>query len=417
MLLFWILILLLLSAFFSGMEAAFLSAAKVRIGILKSDGSVRGRILSSFYANQNRFLLGLQTGNMLALILLAITGYLYLGQFSGFALPTLLSLLIIILIITLVVWIFGELVPRLIFRQFANELLYFFTYPLMIFHFILIIPAWLTDKVSSFVMKYIFRVNCLEDEAGYSRIDLKDYISAQLSEEDEIEKEILENTLDLDTLKVRDCMIPRTEIVGIDINASRDEIIETFRSTNHSRIIVFENDIENVRGYLHHQHVINNYNTIEETMVEVPFLPETMNIRDLLLKMMKDQKKFACVVDEFGSISGLITLEDILEEIFGEIEDEHDDEDLIEQQISDTEYLFSGRIEIAYLNETYEYISLPDDEYQTLSGYIVMTSGAIPRPGEEIILDDYKFIFEKVSATKIDLVRMIILETEDQNKI
>ncbi|HAQ37843.1 MAG TPA: HlyC/CorC family transporter [Saprospirales bacterium] len=414
MLLFWILILLFLSAFFSGMEAAFISAAKIRVEILKSDGSVRGRILSSFYENQNRFLLSLQTGNMLTLILLAITGYHYLFPLMELKMATILSILLITLIIGIIVWFFGELMPKLIFSQFANELLYFFTYPLLLFHFLLVIPAWVTEKLSSFVMKYVFRIHCVEDDPGYSRLDLKDYISSQLTEDDEIEKEILENTLDLDTLKVRDCMIPRTEIVGIDIHASRAEILDVFRSTNHSRILVFDGDIENVKGYIHHQHVINDIRSIEETLVEVPFLPETMNIKELLLKMMKDQKKFACVVDEFGSISGLITLEDILEEIFGEIEDEHDDEDLIEQQISDSEFLFSGRMEIAYLNETYEHIHLPEDEYLTLSGYIVMTSGAIPRQGEEIILDNYKFIFEKVSATKIDLIRMIIIDPEQE---
>jgi putative hemolysin len=414
MLLFWILILLLLSAIFSGTEAAFLSATKVRIQILKSDGSARGRFLSAFYDNQNRFLLTLQTGNIISLILLTFTGFQFLyPKLDDFMADTLI-ILIIVLAITLIVWVFGEILPRLIFTQFANELLLFFTYPLLLIYWVLYIPVWITDKTSSFVMKYIFRIKSVEDDPGYSRIDLKDYISSQLTEENEMEKEILENTLDLATLKVRDCMIPRTEIVGIDIHASRNEAIEMFKNSNHSRILVYDGDIENVKGYIHHQHVINDFRSIEENLVEITYLPETMNVRDLLLKMMKDQKKFACVVDEFGSISGLITLEDILEEIFGEIEDEHDDENLVDSQLSENEYLLSGRLEIAYLNERYESINLPEEDYSTLSGYIVMTSGAIPRQGEEIILDNYKFIFEKVSATKIDLVRMIILDPEQE---
>jgi putative hemolysin len=413
MLLFWILIFLIFSAFFSGMEIAYVSANKVGIEISKNKGSKRGKLLARFYEVPKDFLGTMLVGNNIALVVLTTLATSLLSPHiqslvgDGFWL-----LLINTLIITLFVLLFGEFLPKVFFSLFSNELLFSFAYPLAFFQFLFKFPVWLMTVLSTFILKYILRSNVESEEIRLTRLDLQHFVNKSILEEDEIDKEIFQKALNLDSLKVRDCMIPRTEIVGIDISAERGELIKVFEDSNHSRILVFDGDIENVKGYIHHQHLINKFLSVRESMVEVPFIPETMSAKDLLLQLREDQKNLACVVDEFGGIAGIITMEDILEEIFGEIVDEYDEEGLIDKRINDNEFLFSGRQEISDLNELYERIDIPEGDYQTLSGYIVMTSGIIPEEGEELVLDRYKFIFEKVSNTKIDLVRMIILPKE-----
>jgi len=209
-------------------------------------------------------------------------------------------------------------------------------------------------------------------------------------------------------------MIPRTEITEIDINSTIEDLKNTFMDSGYSRILISDGDIENILGYVHHQQLLENPNSIEKLVLDIPFVPEAMNVKDLMLRFIKNGTNISCVVDEFGGTAGIITLEDILEEIFGEIADEHDDEEFIESEINDNEYLFSGRLEIDYLNEKYEKLNLPEGDYQTLSGYIVMTSGNIPEEGAEIELDGFKFILVMVSDTKIETVRVIKLEQETE---
>jgi putative hemolysin len=415
MLFFWIIFFLILSAFFSGMEIAYVSANKVGIEISKNRGSKRGRLLAHFYENPKDFLSTMLVGNNIALVVLTTLATALLSpMFEQFVGNGLLLLLINTIVITVVVLLFGEFLPKVIFRLFSNELLFSLAYPLAFFKFFFKSPVWMMTVLSTTILKYVFRTNVERVEIRLTRLDLEHYINKNILEEDEIDKDIFQKALNLDSLKVRDCMIPRTEIIAIDIHASRDELIKIFNESNHSRILVYENEIENVKGYIHHQHLIYDFESIEKNLVEVPFIPETMSAKDLLLELRENEKNLACIVDEFGGVAGLITMEDILEEIFGEIGDEYDEEDLIEKKISETEYLFSGRLEIDDLNETYPEIDLPDGDYQTLSGYIVMTSGAIPEQGEELILDKYKYIFEKVSNTKIELVRLIIIPNEDE---
>jgi CBS domain containing-hemolysin-like protein len=410
MLIFWIILFLVLSAFFSGMEIAYISANKVGIEISKNKGSRRGRLLAKFYDDPKDFLGTMLVGNNIALVILTTLATVLISsnieRFTGSGIWLLLSNT---LIITVFVLLFGEFLPKVFFRLFSNELLFSFAYPLAFFKFIFKFPVWLMTVLSTFILKYIFRTNVVNEEIRLTRIDLKHYVNKNILEEDEIDKEIFQKALNLDSLKVRDCMIPRTEIVGIDIDADRAELLKTFEESNHSRILVFEGEIENVKGYIHHQHLINDFISVKESMVDVPFTPETMSAKDLLLQLREDQKNLACVVDEFGGIAGIITMEDILEEIFGEIEDEYDDEGFTERKLNENEYLFSGRLEISDLNEFYENISIPEGDYQTLSGYLVMTSGIIPKEGEEFILENLKFVFEKVSNTKIELVRVTVI--------
>jgi CBS domain containing-hemolysin-like protein len=246
-----------------------------------------------------------------------------------------------------------------------------------------------------------------------TRVDLEHFIEDSVTESEDIDKEILTNALNLGSLKVRDCMIPRTEMVYVDNDATYEEVLGLFKSSKMSRIVVIENDIENVVGYIHHQQLLDNSRNIKKLILPLPYVPEAMNVQDLMHKFIKDGSNIACVVDEFGGTAGLITLEDILEEIFGEIEDEHDQEDYTEEMISENEYLFSGRLELDYLNEKYEHLKLPDGDFQTLSGYIVMTHGSIPETGTELKLENYKFILEEVGETRIELVRVHILHADD----
>ena len=411
-----ILLTLLLSAFFSGSEIAFISANKLGIEVIRNKGNRRGQILSNFYDKPKGFLSAMLVGNNIALVIFTIfmTKLIepWLGQFFG--VDSNLLLIAVTLVITIVVLIFGEFLPKTLFRLYANEILYRFSYVLSFFKWILILPASLMTGLSNLLLKSIFKIPVDEVENVLTKIDLEHYIHDSISEEETIDKEILTNALNLKQVKVRDCMIPRNEIIHIDKKDNIDDLLVTFIEAKLSRIIVKDGDIENVIGYIHHQQLLDNPKVIKKLIMPISYVPEAMNVQDLMMKFIKEGTSIACVVDEFGGTAGLITLEDILEEIFGEIEDEHDDEGYKEEVISETEYLFSGRLEIDHLNEKYENLNFPEGEFHTLSGYIVMTNQTIPEQGDEIVLDGYKFIFEVVSDTKIETMRVIVLDKEAQ---
>jgi CBS domain containing-hemolysin-like protein len=414
MLLFGILISLILSALFSGSEIAFVSANKLGIEVLKNKSSRRGQILSALYERPRDFIGTMLVGNNICLVIFTILMTSLLEPAVGSILgerPFVTSLGITVLI-TIVVLIFGEFLPKTIFRLYSNEILYRLSYPLSFFKTLLQIPAWMMTSLSSLLIRKLLGLSMEETQDSLTKLDLEHYINDTITEEEAIDKEILTNALNLNQVRVRDCMVPRTEVVAIDKTSTIDEAIEAFKESRLSRLVVVDGDIDEVIGYVHHQQLLTNPKSLKRLPIAMIFVPEAMNAQDLLLRFIKDNVGIACVVDEFGGTAGLITLEDILEEIFGEIEDEHDDESHIEQHIGDNEYLFSGRLEIDYLNEKYDHLDLPQGEYQTLSGYIVMTSGEIPDEGQSMEKDGYSFVLEKVSNTKIDLVRVIRLETE-----
>ena len=410
-----ILVTLLLSAFFSGSEIAFVSANKLGIEVIRNKGNRRGQIMSNFYEKPKGFLSTMLVGNNIALVIFTIfmTRLIepwlspFLGSESTFL------LIVVTLIITLVILIFGEFLPKTLFRLYANEILYRFSYFHSFLKWVLIIPASMMTGLSNILLKSIFKIPLDEVENVLTKIDLEHYIHDSISEEETIDKEILTNALNLKLVKVRDCMIPRNEIIHIDKKDSVDDLLATFIDAKLSRIIVKDGDIENVIGYIHHQQLLDNPTVLRKLIMSISYVPEAMNVQDLMMKFIKEGTSIACVVDEFGGTAGLITLEDILEEIFGEIEDEHDDEGYIEEIITEKEYRFSGRLEVDQLNEKYENLNFPEGEFHTLSGYIVMTNQAIPEQGEEMILNGYKFIFEVVSDTKIETMRVIVLEEDE----
>lgn len=407
-----IVVSLLLSGLFSGSEMAFVSANKLGIEVMRNKGHRRGAILAKFYDDPKAFLGTMLVGNNIALVIFTI----FMGQVIE---PTLVpvfgdntvgSLLVVTLITTLVVLIFGEFLPKTIFRLYANELLYKLAYPLRIFKWILSIPTTFMTGMSNFLLKTIFKVPVENADNVLTRVDLEHFINDTISEEETIDKEILTNALNLSQVKVRECMVPRMEIISIDKQSTIEEIIAEFKSSSLSRLLVTDGDIENVVGYIHHQQFISNPKSIKNLILPISYVPEAMNVQELMLTFIKSGSNIACVVDEFGGTAGLITLEDILEEIFGEIEDEHDLEGHVEEVISDTEYVFSGRLEIDYINEKYQHLSIPEGEYHTLSGYLVMTAGNIPDAYDEIILDGYKYVIESVGETRIESIRVIKLE-------
>lgn len=411
MYLFLILLFLLLSALFSGSEIAYVSANKLKIELKKKRNSRRGEIITRFYENPAAFLGTMLVGNNIALVVFTIFMEKALAPyFSLLSTREVVLFLLNTVAITLVVLVFGEFLPKIFFRLYADNILYFLAYPLKLFQWLLSAPAWIMTRLSNILLKRFFKVPVEQTEQVFTRIDLEDFINASSKsegEEEDIDRTLFGKALNLKDVRVREAMVPRPEIENIDVSATLPELEALIRETKHSRIIVTDGDIDNVLGYVHHQSLLQNPRSLKSIVMDIPFVPEVMRVTDLMNMLIRDRLYIACVVDEFGGVSGIITLEDILEELFGEIEDEHDQEGFFEKQISDHEYLFSGRQEISYLNEKYEQLDFPEGDYHTLSGYLVMTTETIPEEGSEVVLGDYRFIFEVVSETKIEMVRVI----------
>jgi len=411
-----ILIFLLLSALFSGSEIAFVSANKLRIELKKNKGSRRGKILAHFYDKPADFLGTMLVGNNIALViftnLMTVPLTLFFSKYFGIE-NELLMLFINTIFITIVVLIFGEFLPKTLFRLFADDVLYFLAYPLRFLQAMLWIFSWVMIRCSNLLLKVVMKTEVAQVENALTRVDLGDFIQSSVTDEDDdIDTDLFHNVLQLREVKVRECMVPRPEIEEIDVNDSIMDLEQQFKETKLSRLIVTEDDIDNVLGYVHHAQMLKKPRDIKRLILNIPFVPETMRAQVLMNRFIKTGTTIACVVDEYGGVAGVITLEDILEEIFGEIEDEHDQEEYIETQVSEKEFIFSGRLEIDYLNEKYETINFPEGEFETLSGYLVMTTETIPKQNDEILLDGYKFVLELVSDTKIETIRVFKLDGE-----
>lgn len=411
----WILVLLLLSAFFSGTEIAFVTANKLGVEIERDKGTHRSKLISRFYENPRAFLSAILVGNNIVLVLFAysmarlIEPALYSWIPSEF-----LRLLIVTIISAFVMIMLGEFIPKVIFRHTANRSLLLVAYPMVVFQWLLRIPAWLLLSFSNIILKYVFRVPVKHIDDAYTRHDLQDFVEGSLSkDQDELEADMFKNALHLKHVKARECMVPRTEIVHVDVMDGIEEVKRVFMETRHSRILITEKDIDNILGYVHHQSLLKDARYIRELIIPVRYVPEVANVLDIMTSFKRQKNNIAVVVDEFGGTAGIITLEDITEEIFGEIEDEHDVEEFVDERISDTEYRFSGRLEIDYLNEKYPEIKFPEGEYETLSGYVVMTMGSIPEMGSSFELDKFRFTIDKVSDKKIEEVRVELINPHD----
>jgi CBS domain containing-hemolysin-like protein len=314
------------------------------------------------------------------------------------------------IIATIVVLFLAEFIPKAIFRSKPESILSFLTLPIQFFYYLLYPIAQLFVRISEFILRYLFGVRINEEKTIFSRVDLEHFVKQMrtghdIDNEDDSNSELFENALSLSKVKIRECLIPRNEIEAVSINTSVEEVKNIFIETKRSKLIVYEDNIDNVVGYLHSIDALKKPKDIKSVMHSIPMVPETMITVDLLNQFTKERKSIAWVVDEFGGTAGIVTMEDILEEIFGEIHDEYDEEEYIEKQLSSNEYIFSGRLEIDYLNEKYHF-DLPVEDAETLSGFIIENHESIPKQKERIIVGNYEFVMLHVSDTRIETVKV-----------
>ena len=417
--------MLILSAFFSGMEIAYVSANKIHIEIEKKQEGILAGILDRLTRKPSKFIATMLIGNNISLVVYGLfMGDLLFGIFQDM-LPTDnnfvrimltdFSLLTQTLISTVVILLTAEFFPKVIFQIYANTLIKLFALPAYIFYMLFSLISDFVIKVSDFVLRKFFSTEGDEVQLTFSKIELGDYITEQMEtveEEDEVDSEIqiFQNALEFAEVKAREVMVPRTEITAVEFHESPKSLARLFTETGYSKIIIYKETIDNIIGYVHSFELFKKPKTIKSILLPVEFVPETMLIQDILNVLTKKRKSIAVVLDEYGGTSGILTVEDIVEELFGEIEDEHDSTDLVEEQIDESHFTFSARMEVDYINEQYK-LDLPEsEEYETLGGLIVNETGEIPDKDAIISTENFQFTILEVSNTKIDLVGLKILD-------
>ena len=418
---------LLLSAFFSGMEIAYVSSNKIHIEIEKKQEGILATILRRLTAKPSKFITTMLIGNNIALVIYGFfMGDVLVKWFqsmlptsSAFAnyLLTDLSLLSQTIISTFVILMTAEFLPKVFFQIYANTLIKVLAIPAYIFY---VLFTWISNFViwiSDLVLKYFFKTEGDNIQMAFSKVELGNYISEQMESveaHDEVDSEIqiFQNALEFSEVKAREVMVPRTEIIAVDINDTVKSLNGLFSETGCSKILVYKDSIDDILGYVHSFELFKKPKTIKSMLLPVEFVPGTVLVSDVLNILTKKRKSIAVVLDEYGGTSGIMTVEDIVEELFGEIEDEHDTVVLEEQKIDEETYRFSARMEVDYINETYK-INLPEDEnYETLGGLIVNHTEEIPQKGEIIEIDTFKFTILEVSNTKIDLVEVKLISED-----
>ncbi len=413
-----IVVMLLLSAFFSGMEIAFISANKLKIEVDKNNGLFSARIVSRFIKTPSKFIGAMLVGNNIALVIYGIIMARILEPEIAFILPQSFHSSIIILIIqtiiaTLLILITSEFVPKVIFRINANFILNLLAIPATICYYFLYPIVFVFVGVSEYILKHWFKVKFLHQDIPFTLIDVDNYIeefTRDNLEQSEIKQELqmFQNAIDFKSVKIRECMIPRNEIVAIDINDTIAELKDKFIETSLSRILIYEGTIDNITGFVHSHDILKNPDKINKVIKPIIYVPETLLANNLLTMFTEKRMSVAVVVDEFGGTSGMITTEDVIEEIIGEINDEYDVDELTEKKIDDDEYIFAGRLEIDYLNDKYQ-LNLPESEdYETLAGLIIHYKESIPDLDDEIITDYFVFKILEASETKIEKVNLKI---------
>ena len=418
---------LLFSAFFSGMEIAYISSNKIHIEIEKKQKGFISKILTKLTAKPSKFIATMLIGNNIALVIYGFfMGELLVNWFQS-QMPTNynfvnylfsnLSLLTQTVISTLVILITAEFLPKVFFQIYSNLLLKVFAFPALVFYILFSVISDFVLWISDVVLKRFFKTDGDQVQLVFSKVELGNYISEQMEaveEHEEIDSEIqiFQNALEFSEVKAREVMIPRTELVALEIHDSIKTLNELFTATGYSKVLVYQNTIDDILGYVHSFELFKKPKTIRSIMRPIEFVPETMLINDVLNSLTKKRKSVAVVLDEYGGTSGIMTIEDIVEELFGEIEDEHDYIELLEEKINDNTYNFSARLDVDYLNETYK-LNLPESEnYETLGGLIVNSTEEIPQQNETIKIENFLFTILEVSNTKIDVVSLQIIDDE-----
>ena len=410
-----ILTTLVLSAFFSGFEIAYVSSNKVHIEILKKQEGLIANILTRLTYRPSKLLATMLVGNNVALVVYGFE----MGKVMTLLLPPFFqNVLWHTIISTLIILITAEFMPKVFFQIYANQLLKLFAIPAYFFYLLFYPFSSFIIWISDFVLRVFFKTKGDYVPLSFTKVELVDYISEQMGnvpkkEEVDAEVQMFQNALEFSGVKAREIMIPRTEIVAVDLNETIENLIATFVSSGFSKILIYNENIDDIVGYVHSFDMFKKPKTIKEVLIPVVTIPETIQINEVLNLLMRKRKSMAVVLDEYGGTSGIVTLEDIVEELFGEIEDEHDKDKFIEEKISDDEYLFSARLEVDYINETY-HLNLPEsEEYETLSGLIVLHTEEIPTKGETINLPPFVFSIEACSQTRIETVRIFIKESDE----
>ena len=410
-----ILTTLVLSAFFSGFEIAYVSSNKVHIEILKKQEGLIANILTRLTYRPSKLLATMLVGNNVALVVYGFE----MGKVMTLLLPPFFqNVLWHTIISTLIILITAEFMPKVFFQIYANQLLKLFAIPAYFFYLLFYPFSSFIIWISDFVLRVFFKTKGDYVPLSFTKVELVDYISEQMGnapkkEEVDAEVQMFQNALEFSGVKAREIMIPRTEIVAVDLNETIENLIATFVSSGFSKILIYNENIDDIVGYVHSFDMFKKPKTIKEVLIPVVTIPETIQINEVLNLLMRKRKSMAVILDEYGGTSGIVTLEDIVEELFGEIEDEHDKDKFIEEKISDDEYLFSARLEVDYINETY-HLNLPEsEEYETLSGLILLHTEEIPTQGETISLPPFVFSIEACSQTRIETVRIFIKENDE----
>lgn len=414
------LVSLLFSALFSGTEIAFVTADRVRVGIdVKRSGFI-GKIISKFYSNDEFFISSILVGNNVMLVIYGMGAAALLDPWiESFTQNEAMLLILQTLISTGVILLVGEFLPKTIFRINPNSSLKLFAIPIFFFYLVFYPISWFTTWLSRALMRLVG----IKDAKAKLRLisigDLNDYLEETIDnmeekkEEVENEVKIFQNALDFSSTHLRDCMTPRNEVVAIDMNdTSRAELSALFTSSGRSKILVYDGDIDNIKGYIHVSELFDPQADWHLHVKEVVFAPETLLANKMMRRLLQEKRSMAVVVDEFGGMAGLVTLEDLVEEIFGDIQDEHDKQRIIMKQVADGVYEVSGRSEITALNDAFN-LDIPEsDEYQTLAGYILSSTGSIPEQGDEVVLEPLKFKILKKSATRLELIQIMALPSD-----
>lgn len=410
-----IVITLLCSAFFSGMEIAFISSNKLKIELDKQQGSFSGKILSYFVKNTPNFISAMLLGNNASLVIYGISMAVLLQPLlDPISNSTAVILLLQTVCSTIIVLITAEFLPKAFFRINPNRSLKIGAVPLFIFYWVSYVPNMITMGISKFFLR-LMKVDISDSEQAFSKVDFDHYvrdINERMDEETEMDNEIqiLQNALEFDTIKARDCMIPRTDIIALNIDDDVEKLKETFIESGLSKILIYRDSIDNVIGYVHAHELFSKPESIKQVLLPIFVVPEAVLVKELLPQFTKQKRSIAVVVDEFGGTSGIITVEDIIEEIFGEIHDEHDKEVDVEQKIDENTYLFSGRLEIDYLQQEYEIPISESPEYETIAGFIINQLEEIPRQNTVFENDAVVVTVMDVSETKIELVKLKVKE-------
>lgn len=414
-----IVLCLILAALFSGMEIAFISSNKIYLEIEKKQQNFLSRILTKLTEKPSQFIVSMLIGNTIVLV---VYGF-FMGEMLlrwmqpwGLNLTNVSSVLLQTTISTLVVLITSEFLPKVFFQIYANTFIKIFALPAYVFYLLFYYIAAFIVWISNFILRHFFKTEDDQIPLFFTKSELGNYINQQLSsvenhEEMDSEIQIFQNALEFSGVKARDIMTPRTEISAVEIHDSVAVLREQFIETGYSKMLVYQNSLDDILGYVHSFELFKKPRSIKSVLIPVEFVPETMFIKDVLNLLTKKRKSVAIVLDEYGGTSGMITVEDIVEELFGEIEDEHDAvEELIEKRLEPNVYLFSARLDVEYINQTYK-LQIPEsDSYGTLGGYLVNHTTEIPQKGEQITIDKIRFTIEEATNKKIELVKMNLLE-------